>query len=105
MSLRHVARAVGANGQDMMVRKAAGDEHQSATLAIHRRSNKLVGWAIDYPMAPSRIWIIAGDAFVPRQNHLRSASDVADERRAIAACVILAWRLPEYASVGSTKRK
>ena len=71
--------------------------------AVDWRGYKLFGRPIDHPMTGPISRIVAGHEFVSGKHHLPPAIEVADDRRAIAASMILAGRFPEGSSIGPGK--
>src|SRR3954468_5209423 len=85
--------------QNVMVGKSTSHEEQVSLLIIHNRGDELLGRSIDDPMQFAICWIVTGDAFVSRQDHLCSSGQFTDERDTVAASMVFTWCFPGGAPV------
>ena len=97
-----IAAPVGPDGEDMALGITAGDKDVFAV--VHHRGHKLFGGAVNDPMAFAGGRVMAGDGFTAAENHLVAPVDGANERRAVAACLVFARRLPAQLAGGAVQR-
>ena len=96
-----IAAPVGPDGEDMALGITAGDKDVFAV--VHHRGHKLFGGAVNDPMAFAGGRVMAGDGFTAAENHLVAAVNGANERRAVAACLVFARRLPAQLASGAVQ--
>ena len=64
VGLDDIARAVRANGEDVLVGETTSDKDQPARVAVNRRGDELPSRAVDHPEAAAVVWIVTGHATI-----------------------------------------
>ena len=69
--------------------------HEEQVAIENHRGDELLRRAVDLPMLFSIVRIVTDDAFAARHHHLSTAGNFANDRRHIAARLVLAIYFPE----------
>lgn len=96
------APSVGLDGQDVPSGKAGGDEDVFAV--VDGRGHELLGGPVHDPVPAAVGRVVAGHAEAAAEDHLHTAVDLADQRRAIAAGVVRPGRFPDGFARGAIER-
>ena len=91
--LGDLAAAARVDRHDVMIGESAG--HEDQPFVVDQRRDELLGGSVEHPKLLAGVRVITGDALAAGEHHLRAAVDLADDRRAVAARLVLARRLPD----------
>jgi len=95
MRARHVPGSVRIDCDNVELWKSTGDKQKIGAGIVNRRRDELFRRTIHYPMTSASIRIVTRHGFVTRKNHLRFSREIADQRHAITARVILTRDFPK----------
>jgi hypothetical protein len=96
-----VASTVGLDGEEVVLGEAAGHVEKAGLFAIDDGGDELLGGAVHDPEELAGAGIVTGDAHGAGEDHLRAATDVANEGDAVAAGFVGAVDAPEFLAVGA----
>src|SRR6187402_2103785 len=76
----------------MTIGKTCGEEQQLSIL--DQRGDELLGWTRHIPLLSAGARVVTRHAFTSRQHQLCSSTELANDRRHVAACIVRSRSAP-----------